>query len=1087
MARLFGIPIELLALGATLASGALVAALLAATLRRPVLARLALRNLPRRPGSALLVVAGLALGTAIVASALFTGDTMTLSVRALVADSLGRVDEVVLQTALSPGALNRRWVEAAAQGAPWTAGSHYFDASWAEQLAARLPPDSAVAALVPAIVEQATVADTTTQQLVPQATVLALPPDFPPVLGALAREDGAPLSLHLAPGMAYLNREAALQLEAQEGDALQLYLGERVLPLRLAAIFATGDLGGARPTVVLPLAALQAQLDRPGQINQILVVNRGERTRSVERSEAAARELRALLVDDALVARAQALLRRRPARQALDSVATTLRGPERERFDRLRAALDAPDPAYAGGALKEALGDPEIAARLGVLAARLLQGPERDELFSLLNAAGGLRVLELKRLAQERADHYASILTSIFVVLGLFSIATGLMLVFLVFALLASGRRTELAVARALGARQRDLVVLLLLEGLIYALGAAGLGVVAGLGITAALVTLLQRALEPWGLSVRLGVEPRSIAFALAAGLLLALVTIALAAWWTSRLNIAAALRDQVEPTGRAARWLPPALAAALAVPAAGLLGLGVSTQQLLPLALGLSAAVLAGERALQWALRRPIQRWPVLGRLLTAGASTLLLAGWWEPRRTVQALGLGQPPLTPEVFPVAGVAMALAAAWGLAANLGLLLALGTALARPLRALWLAGRLAAAYLGHQSGRAGLTMAMFALVLCSLTVASVLLAGAHRAYGRPEADDGGYALRAQASDGAEVVDLRVLLAGAPAVRPDDFPAIGGVRAQGGEIIRLGSAVAAWRPTSVNVLDAEFLHTTAARLSVRAPGYRTDGEVWRALAAQPGLAVVGAGLAATLELTPDQLERAPVWVRARDGGRAARVTVVGVLPPASPLGDGVFLGEPTAAEAELPSARQVVYYLRPREGLTPERAVSALNLSLGDRGLRASLVDAELRLSRAVQTPLSFLLRGFLGLGLISGVLAVGLLSARAVLERRAQLGMLRAVGMRAGAVQLSLLLEASTVALAGSATGAAVGTALGIQVVRYLQRLRPEFPLVVPVEQIVAIAALAWAAALVAASLPAWRAGRLSPVEALRQE
>jgi putative ABC transport system permease protein len=124
---------------------------------------------------------------------------------------------------------------------------------------------------------------------------------------------------------------------------------------------------------------------------------------------------------------------------------------------------------------------------------------------------------------------------------------------------------------------------------------------------------------------------------------------------------------------------------------------------------------------------------------------------------------------------------------------------------------------------------------------------------------------------------------------------------------------------------------------------------------------------------------------------------------------------------------------------------------------------------------------------MGLGLVSGVLAVGLLAARAVIERRSQIGMLRAVGMRSAAVQIGLLLEGSALAVAGAAIGVGVGTLLAQQVVRDLQRQHPEFPFIVPVDQLVLIAVLAWGAALLAAALPAWQAGRLAPVEALRYE
>jgi putative ABC transport system permease protein len=594
-------------------------------------------------------------------------------------------------------------------------------------------------------------------------------------------------------------------------------------------------------------------------------------------------------------------------------------------------------------------------------------------------------------------------------------------------------------------------------------------------------------------------------------------------------------MRNEAEPAGRAALWLAPTLAVLLAVLGAGLLHLGSRAHLLLPLALGLSALVLAAERLLRWALRGPVTRYRPLGRLLASLASAALVGIWWEPARVAQALGLGRAPQMPELFPVAGVAMTVAAVWGVAANLGPLLAVATWLVRPVRPLRLTGRLAAAHLGHQSFRAGMAMAMFGLVLCSLTVSTVLLAGAHRAYGRPDAETAGYDLRAQAevasagparpsgapaANGATaspnggvngpavaphghgangaggrgrapaLLDLKTALDSAPAARPEDFPAIAAVTSQGGELIRLGGARATWQAANVGVLDDEFLRTTEAHLSVRAPAYGEGRPVWQALAERPGLAVIGAPLAATLGLAPANGTLDPgaaLWLRARDGGRAVRLQVIGVLGARSPLGDGVFIAEPTAERAQMPVAQQVTYYLRTREGLTPERAASALNVSFGERGLRASVVDPELRLSQAVQAPLSFLLQGFMGLGLVSGVLAVGLLAARAVLERRSQIGMLRAVGMRAGAVQFSLLLEGSAVALAGAAIGLAVGAGLASQIVRYLQRAHPEFPLVVPIDQLLAMVVLAWGASLLAAAVPAWQAGRIAPVEALRYE
>ena len=64
----------------------------------------------------------------------------------------------------------------------------------------------------------------------------------------------------------------------------------------------------------------------------------------------------------------------------------------------------------------------------------------------------------------------------------------------------------------------------------------------------------------------------------------------------------------------------------------------------------------------------------------------------------------------------------------------------------------------------------------------------------------------------------------------------------------------------------------------------------------------------------------------------------------------------------------------------------------------------------------------LLQAFMGLGLIVGSASIGIVSARAVVERRQQIGMLRAIGYQRWMIQWSFLLEASFVALLGIGLG-----------------------------------------------------------------
>jgi cell division protein FtsX len=708
-------------------------------------------------------------------------------------------------------------------------------------------------------------------------------------------------------------------------------------------------------------------------------------------------------------------------------------------------------------------------------------------------------------VAQERADQLASVLTSIFLILGLFSIVTGLMLVALVFALLTASRRSELAILRTLGARRRDVSLVLLGEGAAYALGGALVGTVAGLALSQLLVRWLHEALTPVGLALRAHVAPSSVMLAFASGLLISLVTIGVAAAWTGRLNIVAAVRGEAVPGDGTARWLAPLGAAVLACLGVGAVVIGARGASLLPICLGLSGSIIAVACVLRWWLRAPGRRrenWRIQGaHRLQSLAPLLTLAVWILPRDLVSRWGLPLPAPTPEYFPVAGTAITLSLAWAFALHLGALLALGVTLLRPLRPLWLAGWLASAYLRQSGVRSGMTIAMFGIVLCSLTLASVLLAGARDAFGPLPSDNVGYDLRARvslappgdATDGrngvAPLADLRGALRDAPATGPDDFPAMGLVRAQSAELIRLHGMRASWQPSRLSVVDDEFLRDGRARLQARSRAFADDHAVWQALAERPDLAVASTGLASRLGIDASRLNGqepdSVVWVRAMDGGRPARVQVVAVLPPRTALEEGLVVSSGTAALAAMPPPPEATFYLRTRNGLSPERAVAALNFSFGERGLQASLIDGEARLAQAVQTPLRFLLQGFLAVGLVSGVLAVALLGTRAALERRAQIGVLRTVGWRAGSVQFSFLIEGSTIAVAGILVGLGAGVLLAGEVVGFLRQFSPGFPLVVPVDQIALSATLTWGAALIAAAVPAWRAGTLSPIEASR--
>jgi putative ABC transport system permease protein len=81
--------------------------------RKPVIRRLAVRNLARRPREAVLIILGALLGTAIITSSYVVGDSLRSSIHRSVYTQLGPVDEVVLSNGPQAGAA----VQAAVAGA----------------------------------------------------------------------------------------------------------------------------------------------------------------------------------------------------------------------------------------------------------------------------------------------------------------------------------------------------------------------------------------------------------------------------------------------------------------------------------------------------------------------------------------------------------------------------------------------------------------------------------------------------------------------------------------------------------------------------------------------------------------------------------------------------------------------------------------------------------------------------------------------------------------------------------------------------------------------------------------------------------
>jgi putative ABC transport system permease protein len=123
----------------------------------------------------------------------------------------------------------------------------------------------------------------------------------------------------------------------------------------------------------------------------------------------------------------------------------------------------------------------------------------------------------------------------------------------------------------------------------------------------------------------------------------------------------------------------------------------------------------------------------------------------------------------------------------------------------------------------------------------------------------------------------------------------------------------------------------------------------------------------------------------------------------------------------------------------------------------------------------------------GLTLLLGVAALALTGTRAVIERRQQIGMLRAMGSPRALIQGAFLLESFLIGTAGSLLGIVLGLLLArnIFAANFFEQYQTGLTFSIPYPQLGLIVVVSLLASFLGAILPAWQAGRVAPAEALR--
>ena len=997
--------------------------------------------------------------------------------------------------------------------------------------------------------------------------------------------------LELRQGDVYLNRLGAEQLHAKPGDVLDIFIGPIPVPFRVRDVVEqAGPLGALKPVVMLRLDEAQELLFMPGRINNVLVSNAGDAYTGMENTAAAARQLRALALNEDALAELVALLRQPDVLAAIEagadgSAPSTLSQEGEDMADFLAF--------FSLGAGRTALAErtPRLVAELaraGVspeLRVILAQGDMQNWLRGLPLAAGtakqlneilgrisDLEVLDVlsKNTVVAAAGIGGRVFTTVFTIFGTFSIFAGVLLIFLIFVMLAAERRSEMGMARAIGMQRGHLVQMFVSEGMIYDLVAAALGVVLGLAVSFAMIGFLGGVFNTAAQQIsseissslftfRFNVAPTSVAIAYALGVLLTFAVVTVSSWRVSRLNIVSAIRDTPEPPGggrSAGTLIGRLITGPLTVAAGAWIYFGAAGGGSGALLLtALSMVLVGGLLSVSWALSATSMRTERRRRLIYTAIGLGLVLIWglpWETLLPGRGFGLLQqnPQWTLLGLLAKGPALILGGILVIMFSADILLQTVSRVVGGIGALTPVLKTAIAYPLTSRFRTGVAMVMFAMIITTVVLMSVVIEATQSVITPDAKSSAGFDIRTSfglLSFFDRVTDLQGELAAMEDFPHGDVAAVGAIVKPTVDVRQVGPGGGGqWHALTLTGMDKGFMAQARGiyTFQQRSAGFANDAAVWQALQERDDVAIItpflvanpdssyessggsgGAELTATLgglagdtgsqddaPAAQDELNfrlaglTAPagatftradplpeVWLELRDksGGqvRIHRVQVIGVLSDITTASmTSAYVNSQVIAGLTGKAVKPDTFFIKVIQGANVREVAQEVERAFLSSALDATVIADSAAQGQALTRGILQLFQGFLALGLLVGIAALGVISARTVVERRQQVGMLRAIGYQPEMVALSFVLEASFIALVGIGLGTGAGILMGQAIIGQLfSVITAGRTLAVPWSQIGIIVLGAYLFSLLTTILPAIQASRIYPADALRYE
>jgi putative ABC transport system permease protein len=467
------------------------------------------------------------------------------------------------------------------------------------------------------------------------------------------------------------------------------------------------------------------------------------------------------------------------------------------------------------------------------------------------------------------------------------------------------------------------------------------------------------------------------------------------------------------------------------------------------------------------------------------------------------------------EMFLLSGVSLVAAAVWLVMHNADVIVWIVSKMIGRFGSLRPVVKMAIAYPMAARFRTGLTLAMFSLVIFTLMIFAILSNLGNAIEDEPDLVSGGFDIRAQIDPELPIDDVNAVIAASGGkLSESDFEVISTQAQIFVEARQDGAEDLAFKVARIRASDEVWLTENTFRVTHWDPEYgSTADEIWAAVLADPTLAVVNGNMIETAGFgggdpgagptfgikgikanEPGEIEGVDITIRPPIG-QAVGVTVerkvIGVLDQfadAFEFGQAdIYMNPAVLGEISEKPVPFVDYKFRLSDPSRTEEITRLLETVFIEHGMTANGTLEDIRENQQQNNAFNQLFQGFMGLGLLVGVAALGVVSFRAVVERRQSIGMMRALGYKGRMIQIQFLMESGVVAVLGSAIGVGLGTLIGWNIFQAISSEVDGLKFSIPWMNVTIIVLVAVVFSLLNTLLPARQAAAITPTDALRYE